>query len=124
MTCNFTSSFSQNDLVNCKTSASKFNKVLAPITTQSCIFSIFQNDKTMVKQSWFIVYHTNRNIILLSKTSIIVYKIETLELMCNSSRHMVRGCNFCTMSVPCQCLVTAKDIYLPQRLSECQETSI
>lgn len=127
----FYTTFNQNDLINCKTTGSqlhcKMNKVLTPRTTRSCIFSVFQNDKTMVKQSCdfrFIVNNINPNIIVLSKTSIIVYKLETLHLQCNSSTRMVTGCNFCTISVPCQCSVTAKDIYLPQRLSDCQETTI
>ena len=123
--------FNQKDLVNCKTFSSKllcnFNKILTPVTTKTCILGVFQNDKTIVKQKCdfrFIVDHINPNIVVLSKTNIVVYKIDTLEFMCNSSKHMVNGCNFCTMTVPCQCSVTAKDLYLPQRLSDCQESTI
>jgi hypothetical protein len=127
----FYTTFNQNDLANCKMNnfkfLCKFNKVLTPITTPNCILGVFQNDKAMVKQNCnfrFILDHINPNMIVLSKTSIVVYKIEKLQFICNSSSHMVTGCNFCTISVPCQCSVTAKNMFLPQRLSNCQETTI
>ncbi|KAL4225411.1 hypothetical protein ACF0H5_016101 [Mactra antiquata] len=124
--------FEQEEILSCQADNSNkllctINKVLTPITTPSCILGLFHNDKVIVKQLCdfrFLVNHINPNIFVLSKTTIVVYKLDTLDFTCNSSKRMLNGCSFCTLSVPCQCSISAKGIYLPQRLSDCQENSI
>lgn len=38
---------------------------------------------------------------------------------CAKQHHMIKGCDFCIINMPCQCSVMTNDIYLPARLTSC-----
>ena len=52
-------------------------KVLSPATHESCIMSIFQNDKALIKKHCdfrFLINHLSSQIIEISKSEILVYQ--------------------------------------------------
>ena len=121
--------FKNDDLDQCvksKLISCKFNKVLTPVTHNSCILALFKNDKTLVKNLCDFrvsLEHLSPKIVALSHTSILIYKIKFLELDCKSGKRMIQGCKFCILNVPCQCSVTTTEMYLPPRLSACHENT-
>lgn len=104
----------------------RFNKVLSPHTHETCIMALFVNDKELVSKYCNFRFHLNHlsaKILEISKSSILVYQSNLLELNCKSGKRMVKGCNFCLMTVPCECGVTTPQMYLPPRLAACQNHS-
>ena len=67
--------------------------------------------------------HLSPQIVEISKSSILVYKSPILELDCKNGKRIIKGCNFCILSIPCECGVTTDQLYLPPRLAACQNHS-
>ena len=117
--------FSATDFIACSKSfhwSCKFNKVLSPATHESCIMSIFLNDKALVKKHCdfrFLVNHLPPQIIEVSKSEILVYQTDLLEFDCKNENRMVKGCKFCKLVVPCECAISTSQMYLPPRLASC-----
>ena len=117
------------DLTQCEKSRVQlctFTKVLTPITHTSCILALFKNDKHMVKQQCNFrvsLNHLQKQIAYLSHTSLLVYRIDVLELDCKSGKRMIQGCQFCIIDIPCECSVSTTDMYLPPRLSACHKNT-
>lgn len=106
-----------NKMIQCK-----FNRILTPVVQKSCVLSLFKNDKDLIKEQCnfrFLLNHISSGVVLLSQTSILVYKIDVLEFDCKSGKKMVEGCKFCTLNVPCECSVSTGYSFLPARLTDC-----
>ena len=103
-----------------------FNKALMPVTQETCIKALFANNKDLINKYCdfrMMLNHLSPQIVEISKSSILVYKSPTLELDCRSGKRMMKGCNFCTLSIPCECGVSTSQLYLPPRLSACHNHS-
>ena len=88
--------------------------------------ALFGNDKTLVQKHCDFRFHLNHlsaQIIELSKSTILVYQSKLLELNCKKDRKKIKGCNFCLMTIPCECGVSAPQMYLPPRLAACKNHS-
>ena len=81
-------SLNQLHLNKCKGSklrTCKMNKILYPITRKSCIFALFRNDKTMIKDMCdfrFLTNHLTSKLVELTATSVLVYNINVLQFDC------------------------------------------
>ena len=71
----------------------------------------------------FLTNHVSSNVVLLSKTSILVYDVDVLEFDCKAGKTMKKGCKLCKMDVPCECSVLTSNCYLPARLTECHKNT-
>ena len=117
--------FSSAEFIACSKSfhwSCKFNKVLSPATHESCIMSIFQNDKALIKKHCdfrFLINHLFSQIIEISKSEILVYQSDLLEFDCKNGKRMIKGCNFCKLVVPCECSISTSQMYLSPRLASC-----
>ena len=103
-----------------------YNKALSPATQESCILALFANDKELISKYCdfrVLLNHLSPQIVEVSKSSILVCKSPNLELDCKSGKRMMKGCNFCTFSIPCECGVSTAKLYLPPRLAECHNHS-
>lgn len=64
----------------------------------------------------------NSNIIELSPTSVLIYKIQSLSLDCPKEKKVISGCAFCIIHVPCKCSLSTDSLYLPPRLVNCYQS--
>ncbi|XP_052809655.1 uncharacterized protein LOC128238123 isoform X1 [Mya arenaria] len=121
--------FDMTELNSCKTGKTKictFNKALYPITHDTCISALFNDDKSLIKANCnfrFLISHLSSEILPLSHTTILVYNVDIVEFDCKTGQRMVKGCNFCIIHEPCECSVSTATIYLPQRLSTCNQNT-
>ena len=126
----FYSTFQHVDFSTCtrtKHLVCNFNKALTPVTQETCIMALFANNKQLVNRHCnfrVLLNHLSPQIIEMSKSSILVYKSPILELDCKTGKRMIKGCNFCTLTIPCECSVTTTQLYLPPRLAACQNHSL
>lgn len=108
-----------NKMIECR-----FNKILTPVSQKSCVFSLFSDEKSLIKQNCnfrFLLNHISTDVVLLTKSSILVYNLDVLEFDCKNEKKKVAGCNFCVIHVPCECSVTTTHTFLPARLTDCHE---
>ena len=121
--------FQSEQLLTCQSNKLKqctFQKVLTSAVQTSCLLALFMENKAVVKQLCnfrFLTNHVTSDVVLLSKTSILVYNVDVLELDCKSGRKMKKGCKFCTVDVPCECSVLTPTSFLPVRLTECHKNT-
>ena len=126
----FYATMSDSKLNKCKGKHLKmchFNIALKPITTESCILSLYANNKEKVRSLCdfrFIPDAVQPEIIELNPSSVVLYKTPLLSLECLKEHKMVRGCDFCIMKLPCQCSVISSDFYLTPRLTACHSDTI
>ena len=98
------------------------NIPLSPITKPDCTLAIFQNSPKLVKNFCnfrFVPNVLKPNLIELSSTSVLVYKVNSLILDCPKEQKIVPGCTFCIMHIPCKCSFSTDELYLPPRLVTC-----
>ena len=125
----FYSTFQHVDFSTCtrtKHLVCNFNKALTPATQETCIMALFANNKQLVNQHCkfrVLLNHLSPQTIEVNKSSILVYKSPNLELDYKTGKRMIKGCNFCTLTIPCECGVTTAQLYLPPRLAVCQNHS-
>ena len=122
----FYTTFDNIELTTCTRSSKLtcgFNKGLSPITHETCIMALFENDKDLVHKHCnfrVLLNHLSIQIHEITKSSILVYQSNILELDCKNGKRMVKGCNFCVLSIPGECGITTPQVYLPPRLAACQ----
>lgn len=101
------------------------NLPLKPITSKDCSIALFNNDVKAIHKLCnfkFIPNVLNSNIIELSPTSVLIYKIQSLSLDCPKEKKVISGCAFCIIHVPCKCSLSTDSLYLPPRLVNCYQS--
>lgn len=101
------------------------NLPLKPITSKDCSIALFNNDVKAIHKLCnfkFIPNVLNSNIIELSPTSVLIYKIQSLSLDCPKEKKVISGCAFCIIHVPCKCSLLTDSLYLPPRLVNCYQS--
>ena len=119
----------QNALLDCH--GTKYihcseNKPLIPVTSQSCVLSLFSNDKHLIHSSCnfrFVQNVIKPKLIEMDANAILLYRTPLLSVECKHQHKMMQGCDFCIINLPCQCSVTTAHIYLPQRLIACHNNT-
>lgn len=100
-----------------------FNKALIPVTQQSCIISLFANDKQMVNKLCDFRFRENLlnpTAIELSASSTLIYNTFNLVVDCPNNKTVIHGCSMCVVQLPCRCSITTQYWHLPPRLEKCQ----
>ncbi|KAK3100591.1 hypothetical protein FSP39_022245 [Pinctada imbricata] len=98
------------------------NLPLSPLSTPDCIMAIFENKPKRVAKLCdfrFVPNILKSQLIELSSTSVIVYKVDSLKRNCPDEQTIVEGCTFCLMNIPCKCSFSTDTLYLPPRLVSC-----
>lgn len=125
----FYATLSNSQLARCKGGKVKhcsFNLALTPVTTESCILSLYLNSKAKVKSLCdfrFLHNIVESRIIELNPSSLILYQTPLLSMQCGNEHKMLKGCDFCIIKVPCQCSFTTPNFFLAPRLTTCHNTS-
>ena len=97
----------------------KLNIAMSPVTSESCILSIFANDKVQAKALCNFRFLQNAITPLITELEpnlLILYKTPLLSLNCLDSHRMMTGCDFCIVKVPCKCAVATPQHFLHQGL--------
>ena len=121
----FYATMSESQLLKCKGKDLKrchFNIALKPITTHSCVLSLYANNKENVKSLCdfrFIPNAIKPQILELNPSSMVLYRTPILSLQCRNEHKMIKGCDFCVVQLPCQCSVISSEFYLTPRLTAC-----
>ena len=103
------------------------NIPLFPFTSPDCTLAIFLNNPKLVKRLCnfrFVQNVLKPNIIELTPTSVLVYKVKSLTLDCPKEQKVIPGCTFCIMNIPCKCSYSTSDLYLPPRLVTCYKSNV
>jgi hypothetical protein len=64
------------------------------------------NNKSLIKHSCnfrFLTDILKPQIIEISATSVLIYKIPQFKLQCTNNTRHVQGCSFCIFTIPCHC---------------------
>ena len=99
-----------------------FNKALTPITTESCVLALFTNSKEKVHALCdfrFLHDAIKPSIHELGVSSVVVYRSPILSMECSKQHKMVKGCDYCILSLPCRCSIITEKAFFPPRLTSC-----
>lgn len=99
------------------------NLALTSVNLTTCLTALYNNDKLNVHKLCNFRFLDNfliHDIIELSPTSVLVYSGDTLTLDCPRNRTTLPGCRLCVITLPCQCSLSTKSLFLPPRLVNCQ----
>ena len=99
-----------------------FNPVFESSNTTECAFHIFSNDKQKIKTFCdfkFLPNAISPQIVQISDDSVLIYKYDNLNLMCNDKNITVAGCSFCIFKIPCHCILFSKLSHFATKLSLC-----
>ncbi|CAG2217160.1 unnamed protein product [Mytilus edulis] len=92
----------------------------------SCIVSIFENDKDKVHSLCdfrFLHNHITPKIIHLKSSSVVLYKTPEISIDCSGKQIIHQGCDFCIMNIPCQCSIATKLLSYPPSITSCKKSS-
>ena len=121
--------FQDEELATCQSNKLKqcnFPKIFTPAVEISCMLALFTENNALVKKLCnfrFLTNHVSSNVVLLSRTSILVYDVDVLEFDCKTGKTMKKGCKFCKMDIPYECSVLTSNSYLPATLTECHKNT-
>ena len=92
----------------------------------SCILAIFLQNSQDIKQ--LCNFRTIQNAIKpsmepLDAERILMTKISSLDVHCQTYQKTIRGCTQCIMHVPCQCSLVKSSFFIPPRLTGCSNTN-
>lgn len=102
------------------------NKALLPVTTETCILSLFINSKEKTNKLCnfrFVQNVINPGAYEIEKGSILIYRTPLLSLECSSDHKMIKGCDFCIVRIPCQCTLLTNNVMLLPRLMSCHNNT-
>ena len=127
---NYYLEISKEQLDNCKT----YNKIiycnvnaaLIHSTFTKCVLALFKDDRNTIKTTCNFKFMPNRltsSLEQLNQTHFLAYNISKLTLHCDNVSTIIEGCTFCILKLPCNCEVTTKQYYLPQRWNGCHNDS-
>lgn len=102
------------------------NKALVPVTTQSCTFALFINNKEQTNQLCnfrFIPNVITSNVLEIVSGTALIYRTPLLSFECSSGHQMIQGCDFCIVHIPCQCTLLTNTVMLLPRLTSCRNVT-
>ena len=97
-----------------------------PVSKQSCVTSLFFDDKKFIMESCNFRVQLNTmqpNVQHLNTGQYLMSNVSHYFLRCPSGVTQKRGCNFCVLAVPCLCDISTDLAYFPPRLNECVDNS-
>ncbi|CAC5410655.1 unnamed protein product [Mytilus coruscus] len=95
------------------------------VSEDSCLVSIFNNDKDKVKSLCdFVFLHSKimPKIMYLKSSAIVVYKIPQILIDCSGKQIIHEGCDFCIMNIPYQCSIATKLLNYPPSITSCKRS--
>lgn len=101
-----------------------FNIAMKATASPSCLSGVFFNQKKTVNDLCDFRFLTSMlppAMYELSPSSLLLYRTPMLALDCANGQQILKGCSFCVIKIPCQCSITADDLYLPPRLGKCNK---
>ena len=107
--------------------ASVISVPLFPMAQTSCLTALFFEHRQAVKD--LCPYKVKVNSISTSiqyveNSRYLIANTTELFLSCPNGRKRQAGCQFCVMTIPCQCDVTTVNTYFPPRLNDCYEDEV
>lgn len=99
-----------------------FNIAMKATASPSCLSAVFFNQKKTVNDLCDFRFLTSMlppAMYELSPSNLLLYRTPMLALDCANGQQILKGCSFCVIKIPCQCSITADDLYLPPRLGKC-----
>ena len=97
-----------------------------PMSRMQCITALFQQLRNEIKRFCnfrYLPHGTKPNIMQISRTELLVSNISSLFLSCLGEQKVVSGCQYCVMTLPCQCSITTNFYVIPPRLTNCLNSS-
>lgn len=118
-------------LGNCKTFHNKIlcsNTIsLTPIDYKQCSISLLEGHKTNIHtycNFHFIPNAFTPSLRQLNETHFMLFNTSTLILNCPLQTKQIPGCQFCLITIPCNCSITSENAYIPERLTRCHHHSV
>jgi hypothetical protein len=53
-----------------------------------------------------------------------IYKTSSVTLRCSDNDKMMKGCNYCMMTIPCQCTVIGNNMHFDQKIILCNNETM
>ena len=92
--------------------------------TNTCILALFEDDAEKIRKwckSMLFKEGIESEITRLSGSLVVMANTQTYQLICsNGSTISAKGCEFCTISVPCDCAVASEKVIVPALLEGCE----
>ena len=95
---------------------------LSPVAHPSCLSALFLQQKAHIKSkcSFRIIQKTPEpSLTYIQDSQYLVSNIHHLTLTCGYQTKTVVGCDFCVMTMPCECDISAGPFYFPPHLTNC-----
>ncbi|KAL4225220.1 hypothetical protein ACF0H5_015911 [Mactra antiquata] len=97
---------------------------LVPVTSSSCVLSIFANEKDQVKSLCdfrFVQNVIKPSVVEVSSNQVLLYKTNYISMECQHQHKVIAGCDFCMFTVPCRCALSSNLQYFQPRLGSCHD---
>ncbi|XP_060552390.1 uncharacterized protein LOC132713730 [Ruditapes philippinarum] len=104
-----------------------FSFPITPMHVNSCATSLYLGNKTLINNHCNFQFITNAlrsTLRQLNDTHFLVSNTSQLFLNCHNKNKTVNGCQFCLITIPCDCAITTKSTYLPPRISHCHHHDV
>jgi hypothetical protein len=98
--------------------------LLKTMKEPDCEAVLFQNKKTEIHSKCNFRFFRNidkPHILDLTATQLLVYQTKDLTLQCKEGTKVLKGCDFCIMTVPCQCSIISANMRFDQQVKLCQK---
>jgi hypothetical protein len=98
--------------------------LLKTMKEPDCEAVLFQNKKTEIHSKCNFRFFRNivkPHILDLTTTQLLVYQTKNLTLQCKEGTKVLKGCDFCIMTVPCQCSIISTNMRFNQQVNLCQK---
>lgn len=124
---NYYTTLTSEQISTCESSNPKhcnFVPLFKSLKTIECTFHIFNNDKPNIKSSCDFKVFPNSispHIEQITDDSVLIYRLETLNLKCNSQNTTVPGCSFCVFKIPCHCILLSNPSNFTSKIALCEE---
>ena len=89
----------------------------------TCEAALFLNDKEKIKKICnfrFLLNKIKPHILELPLSKILIYQISSFTLRCRGNDKIMKGCNYCMMTIPCQCTVIGNNMQFDQKIILCK----
>ena len=99
--------------------------MLKMISEVTCEAALFLNDKQHIKSKCnfrFLPKEIQPNILQLPSSQILIYKTPTFTIRCQTNDRAMAGCNFCIMTIPCQCTIINNNMRFDQKINLCNNS--
>ena len=116
----------ENALNSCSKDKSSLNchftVPMYSLENPNCALALYQGNKSDIhnlcnfRLAQDNIPHTIRQ---LNESHFLMVNISIITLACPLKTHILNGCSFCVIQVPCNCSISTKDLTLPKRHPKC-----